>query len=326
MGSAALSNVRFGSSWLSWVGATAGCLDALGVQCDPADVAGHSGYAFRLVIPKDVCVSGPTLFAWESLLPGAWRLGRSTTLLHSPQMNAAQKKSDTAREQCRVAFEAAKREIDAGRPCVINGAYVPEFAIVVGIEGESYQVETFKRMLNEPQPAVKFDEIDAPGGAYVLGFPTAIDVDAPRADRDSIWHAVAIMSEPNNGGEYATGIGAYDAWIKAMNADSTRWFDNAYNAHCWADARRLAATFVDRVAGRNDSITSLRAAHAALGATADSLEQVATLFPFPPATKDAPDAKVRKQAIEALKSAQRADTEALKQLRAAIDAWSEVKS
>jgi hypothetical protein len=111
-----------------------------------------------------------------------------------------------------------------------------------------------------------------------------------------------------------------------MDATTTRWWDNAYNAHCWADARRLAATFVDRVAGRNDSITPLRAAHAALGATADALEQVATLFPFPPATKDAPDAKVRKDASEALKSAHRADAEALKQLSAAIDAWPEVKS
>jgi hypothetical protein len=64
MAKSTLADVRFGSSWLSWVGATTGCLNALGVQCDPADVAGHSGYAFRLTIVKDVCVSGPTCFAW----------------------------------------------------------------------------------------------------------------------------------------------------------------------------------------------------------------------------------------------------------------------
>jgi hypothetical protein len=318
--------VRFGSSWLSWVGATAGCLNALGIACDPADVAGHSGYAFRLVIAKDVCVSGPTQFAWESLMPGAWRLGRSTALFHAPQANGARGKNASAREQCRVAFEAAQREIAAGRPCVINGAYLPEFAIVVGIEDESYQVETFKRMLNQPQPPVKFDEIDAPGGAYVLGFPTSVEVNQPRADRDSICHAVAILSEPGCGAETAVGVAAYGPWIKAMDAASTRWWDNAYNAHCWADARRLAATFVDRVAGRNDSIAPLRAAHAAFGETADALEQFTGLFPFPPATKDAPDAKVRKEAGEALKSAQRADAEALKQLTAAVNAWPDLKA
>jgi len=62
--------------WLTWVGATTGCLRALGVNCDTADVAGQSGYAFRIIINDTLCASGPTAFSAD--LPNCSTEGSST--------------------------------------------------------------------------------------------------------------------------------------------------------------------------------------------------------------------------------------------------------
>ena len=41
---------------------------------------------------------------------------------------------------------------------------VKSFAIVTGVEGNFYRVESFKRQLRQDQPPVRFDEVNAPGG------------------------------------------------------------------------------------------------------------------------------------------------------------------
>ncbi len=66
--------------WISWVAATTACLKALGVACDAADVAGHSGYAFLLNICEGVGPCGPTNFDMGRLLGGVRSLGRSALL------------------------------------------------------------------------------------------------------------------------------------------------------------------------------------------------------------------------------------------------------
>src|SRR5205085_1389163 len=131
---------KFECCWLSWVGAVTGCLKALGVDCDPADVAGHSGYAFVICIHQKICPSGPTMHSWDDLAAGVRRLGRSTQTFHAPECHIGERRNDRTRAHCRAALEAAKREIDAGRPCVINGAYLPEFAIVTDVRDDAYIV------------------------------------------------------------------------------------------------------------------------------------------------------------------------------------------
>src|SRR5256886_6900685 len=167
-------DAAFACAWLSWVGATRGCLNALGVECDNTDVAGQSGYAFRMQIHQTLCPSGPTWFPWGSLLPGVHRLGRSTVAFHAPECHGGEWTNARTRGHCAAAFEFARREIEAGRPCVIWGAYIPEFAIAAGVEGDRYRVDSFKKCRSEPQPPIRLDELDAPGGLYVLGFRTAM--------------------------------------------------------------------------------------------------------------------------------------------------------
>ena len=77
-------DVEYQPAWLTWVASTTTCLQALGVECDQADVAGFSGYAFHLGIHEEICPSGPTVLEWSQLSRGVHALGRATVELRSP--------------------------------------------------------------------------------------------------------------------------------------------------------------------------------------------------------------------------------------------------
>jgi hypothetical protein len=121
-------NIDIQPSWLTWVTAVTACLRALGIDCDNVDVAGQSGYAFHMYVNSTVDVSGPTFVPWEELTAGCRNLGRST--LEFRMGDSSAKDDRTPGEAVRL--DIAKREIDAGRPCVLWGIEMPEFAAVVG--------------------------------------------------------------------------------------------------------------------------------------------------------------------------------------------------
>lgn len=314
--------VNYAGTWLSWVGATTGCLNGLGVACDVVDVAGHSSYAFRLIVHKTLCPSGPTSFEWDTLDRGAWRLGRSTLRFYAMESHEKGRRSDRTVGHCRAAMNIARREIEGERPCVLWGAYVPEFAIATGITADdAYEVQSFRAMMNEPQPPVKFDEIEAPGGPYVLGFPTALPVAREQADRDSISDAARIISRSEQRDDYSHGVAAYDTWIEAMKGEDVIPLGNAYNAQCWHDARHLAGRFVDRLAGRNAVVAEpLARAHGALVRAAEALKVLAQRFPFPGHADQLTPAN-RTAATDALHAAQSADRDAAAALAEAIAQW-----
>jgi hypothetical protein len=312
--------VEMPACWLTWVGATAGCLNALGIDCDLADVAGQTGYAFRMIIGRELCPSGPTAFPWESLLPGVQRLGRSTLCFHAMEPHCPQTRNARTDAHAAAAMEIVRREIADRRPCVINGAYLPEFAIVTGVERNFYRVETFKRQLRQEQPPVRFDEVNAPGGIYVLSFPTETAIPPPAADRAAIVAAVEIMRDRPADDRYAYGADAFEAWARWLEDERAMPFGNAYNAQCWAEARRLAERFVGRVAARNEAVAEpLVLAQASLTRCADLLARVAILFPFHGKHEITADA--RREATDLLRQARYADAKALTELEMALDGW-----
>ena len=165
-GTTAAMKVEYQPAWLTWVASTTTCLRALGSDCDLADVAGASGYAFHLCVHEVVCPSGPTVFNWSDLEGGIQYLGRSTLVFHGYECHSEGHIDDRTRAHCREAFEIARREIEAGRPCVMWGAYVPEFAVAVGVDSGSYLVSSFKGCVGEEQPPIPCEEVDAPGGPH----------------------------------------------------------------------------------------------------------------------------------------------------------------
>ncbi len=270
-------DVEYQPAWLTWVASTTTCLRALGIECDQVDVAGFSGYAFHLGIHHDVCASGPTVLDWDRLSHGEHRLGRATVQLRSPDCGL----SSRAREDsCRAALELVRRELLAGRPCVLWGAFAPEFAVVTGIEGEAYLVRSFKEVLHQEQPAIPFHATEPAAGVYVLGFPAEADYSALQRDLLAILEALRHWARPAYG-PYRFGAQAYDTWIEALNAKRADRFGCGYNAACYAEGRRFAQEFFDRVSTRRPLAANL------LRDVADSYRDAATamkraseIFPF----------------------------------------------
>lgn len=312
--------VRYRPAWLTWVASTTTCLNALGVDCDAAEVAGVTGYAFVMAVHDELCSSGPTMFEWGTLEHGVHLLGRSTLVFASSDCHGGEHSNGRTREHCREAYELVEREIAAGRPCVLWGAYVPEFSAVVGVEDGHYLVRSFFEVLGEPKPPVPYDGLEAPGGPYVLAFPTstARKVDPGPGDRFALGHAVRLLRGRSSFPQYGFGLGAYERWIRALDTGTLSDTGNAYNARCWAEAKSFGRLFLERVADRNPDLeTPVRRAVEAYGALVPAMRRVSDLFPFP-AEGQSEDAARRAEAIEALQEAHAAESRATVALEEAV--------
>ncbi len=317
--------VEYEFAWLTWVASATGCLKAIGVDCDHAEVAGYSGYAFMLNVATGVCPSGPTAFDWGLLHRGVSLLGRSTLVFHGAHCPCEMKTEANAtrvRAEMRAAYEMVASEIAAGRPCVIWGTYDPDFGIAVGVENDTYLVETFRRGTDEPQTPIPYDGLVSPSGAYALAFPTAIEISRRQGDREALRHAVTMLNYSNGGPQYANGEAAYDRWIECLDRGDAAPHGNSYNAHCWEEARRFARDFLARVSARNRDVSdSLAPAIAAYGDVAEPLDKLTDLFPFPDRDRKVDDPQVRAKAVEHLRAAKAADARAAAAVTVAAREW-----
>lgn len=324
-------DVKYESAWLTWVASTTTCLKALDINCDLADVAGMSGYAFTMSVHKTLCPSGPTMFNWGSLLIGINQMGRSTLNFMSGDCYSEGFRNDRTREHARRAFEFASREISEGRPVVLWGAYVPEFAVAYAVDDEHYYVKSFKECMHEEQPPIKWDAIEAPGGPYILAFPTPTGNDYPRSnDQYALSQAVQRLTDKSIHPMYGSGLDAYDYWIEMLetwgkvegNFKHTP-FGNAYNAQCYAETKHFAHAFLEKLAQRCEFAKKpLKKAVKEYGETAKAMKEVAEMFPFPGGDQ-LDSSETRDKAIDALKTAKKHEKKALKYIIEAVelDTW-----
>jgi len=328
--------VKYVPAWLTWVGCTATCMNALGKNYDIVDVAGTTGYAFIMSVHKGLCPSGPTVFDWNLLLQGIVTLGFSPKVYMGGECYDKSSKTDRQETQAIELYKFVGNEITAGRPVVIWGTYVPEFGVATGVDDQKYHVKSFRECLNQEQPPIPYDELAAPGGFYGLAFPTESGFENNRfSDLLIITNAVRILKDEAIHKFYGYGLNAYDTWMKLLEAgpDSPDWgeatgFGNAYNAQCWNEAKWCAAEFLKRLAGRNDFASDpLMKAADEYGKTHSATKRIAELFPFSPGPdfgKEILEEERRKEAVGLLKDAQSHETEALKLLIVARDLdWQE---
>jgi hypothetical protein len=174
-------------------------------------------------------------------------------------------------------------------------------------------------VLKQPQPPIPYDQVDTPGGIYVLAFPTAAQVTPYVADRPAVHQALQMlgMAPPCRG--YHTGLEGHDAWVRALEDGTAIPRGNSCNAHCWAEAKHFAREFLTRLAKRNDAVSGpLTQAAQAYAETADAMGHVAKLFPFPGKEEKAKDPAVCAQAIEHLRAAKAAETRGVEALERAV--------
>lgn len=303
--------IEYEPSWLTWVGSTTMCLKALGVDCDATDVAAYSGYAFVLTINGGLCPSGPTCLNWHALNRGANALGRSVLEFSSGDCYTEGSRNDRTRAHCRALFEMVRAEIQAGRPCVIWGAGPPEFGVVRGIEGEDYLM-----VAGGPTPErLAWDAIDAPGGPYGLAFPTPVAIHDDR-DFTTLRQSLARLTRLNSGPGSRCGLDAYSFWIAQLQVGDLELFGNSYNTQCWAEARRHAHRYFERLVDRHGAARPLLVqTRDALAEVALHMGRLAELFPFTQEEGCIEDSVLIEEAVGLLKASRGAEERAIGALR-----------
>lgn len=269
--------VEYQPAWLTWVASTTTCLRALGVDCDQADVAGFSGYAFHLCVHEQLCPSAPTMLDWAQLTHGVHALGRATVEFYSPCCGDS---SECREESCHAVFDLIRNELLAGRPSVLWGTYVPEFGVAVGIENEAYLVKCFREIIGEEQPPIPYLDTATPGGVYALSFPARTQYGDLQRDLEAILRALRWWNRPAYG-VYQYGKAAYDLWIDALQAGNAERFGFGYNAACYAEGRRYAQQFFLRMSHRRPLASELlRKASDCYSKAAEAVKCVSEMFPF----------------------------------------------
>lgn len=238
-------------------------------------------------------------------------LGRATAEFIGYSKYPVDKKDPLYLRNARAMYDFVAREMEAGRPCVIWGTYVPEFGVAVGAADNHYHVKCFREVIGEEQPPIRFDELDLVAVHYALAFPGETHMSQLWADRGAVFRAARLLTQLGDEWNYTWGHACYQTWIAALEADKAQSFGNAYNAQCWHEAKRFAGEFLKRVAGRHE--VAAEPLHESAGqfvATAQALERVAKLFPFPPG-EEPPSEKTRSEAVKHLREAEAAEEKAI---------------
>jgi hypothetical protein len=307
--------VRPELSFLSWVASAGGCLRALGCECDKVDVAGHSGYAFHMCVNPTVHVSGPTTLPWSDLADGLRSLGRSTM---SYQVGPYASDGEDWKGGETMCLELAKREVDAGRPSVLYGASEPEFVIVVGYEGNEW---LYLGLADAQEHRVANGDLKDPFGPYLLMFPSTSHVKPVVGDRVALVNALNFLHRRPPMAGQRFGLGAYDQWIAALQAERAGAFGGSCAAESCRQGKQYARDFIGRLAGRNPHAAGpLHEAHAAYRECAEAMATVARLIPFPQGAGDTGDPVTIAQACGALATARDAESRAAAAIERALEA------
>jgi DNA-binding transcriptional ArsR family regulator len=318
--------------WISYTGAMAGALRALGVTCDLADVGGYSGYAFVANVAKgQTCPSGPTAMSeavWQEIAQGTESLGWRLDHYTDEEVAPSQRGKPTPAEYARLErlFERVKRDIDTrDRPVVLWGLPIPEYGIVNGYDGTAYVVSTYRRTEGQPDNPVPFAALQAPGCLDAYFFRESVKVNRAVVDRAALDRAVRFASGSMAvRSQYVGGPAAFVEWARVLESvpePKQNYMGNSYVGACLHEAREVAAQFLTRLAkGRPASVAEpLLAAAKTYGEIAKHLKAFKDLFPFKfegPMPETA-----RRQGAALLRQVKPLEETAVQQMRKALAAW-----
>ena len=325
--------VEYLPCWLSYTGAIAGSLRALGVDCDAVDVGGYSGYAFLINVAKDVtCPSGPTAVTigiWKQMIKGTESLGWTIESYEYPHSYPAKEGNPTPQEieMAKKLFEKIKQEIDErDRPVVLWGLVAPEYGIVKGYEGNSYLTSTFRTLNNQPEKPISFYDLKAPGCIDALFFRDKVKRDAAADDREALERAInfAATTVPirNN---YVGGPAALDEWANVLEnlpEEKQNYMGNSYVGACVCEGRAMCAEFLSRLSKKYAGKQSkhLHEAAECYKKGCKLMEEFTQIFPF----KFTGEMKLedRKKGAEMLRKVRPFEEEAIKHMKKALEDWS----
>jgi len=314
--------------WLSYTGAIAGSLRALGVDCDTVDVGGYSGYAFIINVSKGVtCPSGPTALptkTWKQIHKGTESLGWTMEHYEYPHDYPAKEGNPTPQEIeiVKKLFNKIKQEIDeSDRPVVLWGLVAPEYGIVKGYEGNSYITSTFRTLAKQPEEPINFHDLKAPGCIDAFFFRDKVEQNAATRDKEALERAInfAATTVPIRN-DYVGGSGALDEWaniLENLPKEKQNYMGNSYVGACVCEGRFMSAEFLTRLSKKHVGKQSehLREAAECYKKGWKLMEEFTRIFPF----KFQGEMKLedRKKGAEMLRKVRPIEEEAIKHMKKA---------
>ena len=325
--------VEYMPGWLSYTGAVAGSLRALGVDCDVVDVGGRSGYAFIINVSKGkTCISGPTALpdeTWEIIHHATEDLGWRMEHWFDNHPYPSKEGSPTQEELERVRklFEMVTHEIDENdKPVVLWGLAQPEYGIVKGYQGDSYIVSTFRSLIEpgKPEAPIPHHELRAPGclDAYFFKERTKPSL---AADKQALERAIKFAAANLPVGKnYVAGPTGLDEWadvLESLPEKEQDYMGNSYVGACYAEGREMSAAFLKRLAKKHRGKQSkhLTAAVGSYGKGAELMRQFTKLFPFKP--EGEMKLETRNKGASILRNVKSSEEEAIEHMKMALKEW-----
>jgi DNA-binding transcriptional ArsR family regulator len=325
--------VEYQPCWLSYTGAVAGALKALGMDCDTIDVGGHSGYAFLINVAKGTtCPSGPTAIAektWAQILKATEELGWTIRTLAYDGSYPEKEGTPTPKEveKTKEIFEKIKQEInERDRPVVLWGLVVPEYGIVKGYEGTSYIVSTFRSLhANRQEDPIPFYDLKAPGCLHAIFFEEKVKRQGEASDKQALRRAINFASgKAPTVNNYVAGPGALEEWanvLETLSEEKQNYHGNSYVGACYCESRWMCAEFLKRLAKKHPGKHSkhlLKAAEYHENGW-KLLKEFTRIFPF----DFQGDMKLaeRKKGAELLRQVKPFEEEAIKDMADALEEW-----
>jgi hypothetical protein len=233
---------------ISYLGSVSSALRYLGVDCDVAEVAGRSGYAFLYVTDGLAESPVPALFDWTVLEDGTRSFGREVEVL-SVEYDGEKVPGELAGEL----LDRIRTELASGHPCVVWGATGrPEFVLVYGARDRDLLVRSLHGVKEEENP-VSMERFQPPGCVGGVFFGEQVGA-TERADRDSLARAVQLLRGRHGcfGSEEARGTMAFDALARNLARASAVPDRVAVLLAEWGELLGAGSEYLQRVARRLD--------------------------------------------------------------------------
>ena len=343
--------------WISYLGSTSGILKSLGKDYDVVDTGGYSGWSFFINVMKGkLCPSAPTAHhAYLHMNSGISDLGFDIESYHIPR-NFPSKEgelSEADEKNAKQLFDAVKAKIDeTNRPVILWGIPIPEYGIVYGYTEDSYLVSTLRRLNNNHDDPIKYNEIQAPGWMHFFSFNEITSVLESQRDKDAIIRAfnfttgqiklayskyadeegkpVPIKSLEENSvyltsEKYITGPEAFIEWAEVLETvgdDPHSYHGNSYLAECALEGRLTAVEFLIRFkqkyTGKRQS-EYLNKAALAFTESLKLLREFNSLFPF--GFQGDMSVEKRRKGAKILRKIEPHESNAIEHLRSALFNW-----
>lgn len=323
---------EYQSCWISYTGAIAGSVQALGVDCDVVDVGGRSGYAFLInVSKKDTCPSGPTALpneTWNEIVKATEDLGLTIEQYADESVDSVEMEKPSPEEYARSEklFEKVKREIDEqDHPVVLWGLAIPEYGIVNGYEGNTYLTSTYRRLINQPEDPIPFFALRAPGCLHALFFREQVEQKQVTIDRKALARAIRFAkgAVPTHN-QYVAGPAALEAWatvLETLPSEKQNYHGNSYVGACVWEGRAMATEFIERLTKQCPKRVGkhLLAASECYKEGKKHMKEFKELFPFS-FEGDMPLEK-RKKGAAILRKVKPFEEAAIEHMQKALDTW-----